>query len=236
MRDILVRARILQPNLGAGARVHDDERGAVACTRPDHVGIDDAADVVHDRRSGPEDGVDNRGLVGVDANDHVGVVGVHPGHDRDDPLDLLFGRHFGLVRDSRLAADIHDVGARGDELLAQFQPVLQGSVASGVGEGLEYVGFISAAAVALSALGSGRLSVDRLVGLDRVGRPAMRAGRHRGPGAPSVPRPNCGSSGAHSRIDRTPNRGGGQPVGAENAVMRVDLAVRWRRSGRLIGR
>lgn len=41
-------------------------------------------------------------------------------------------------------------------------------------EGWEYVGFISAAAIALSALGSGRLSVDRLLGLDKIGTPATR--------------------------------------------------------------
>jgi putative oxidoreductase len=44
-----------------------------------------------------------------------------------------------------------------------------------VAEGWEYVGFISAAAVALSALGPGTLSVDRLLGLDRVGSPLTRA-------------------------------------------------------------
>ena len=42
-------------------------------------------------------------------------------------------------------------------------------------EGWEYVGFISAAAVALSALGAGRLSVDRLLQLHRIGSPATRA-------------------------------------------------------------
>lgn len=44
-----------------------------------------------------------------------------------------------------------------------------------VDEGWEYVGFISVAAVALSALGSGRLSVDHLLGLDRVGNGVTRA-------------------------------------------------------------
>jgi putative oxidoreductase len=43
------------------------------------------------------------------------------------------------------------------------------------GEGWEYVGFISAAAIALSALGSGRWSVDRLAGVDRKGSPVARA-------------------------------------------------------------
>ncbi|WP_375482665.1 DoxX family protein [uncultured Jatrophihabitans sp.] len=43
------------------------------------------------------------------------------------------------------------------------------------GEGWEYVGFLSAAAIALSALGSGRFSVDRLLGWDEVGTPARRA-------------------------------------------------------------
>jgi putative oxidoreductase len=43
------------------------------------------------------------------------------------------------------------------------------------GEGWEYVGFISAAAIALSALGPGRWSVDRLIGVDRKGSPATRA-------------------------------------------------------------
>ncbi len=42
-------------------------------------------------------------------------------------------------------------------------------------EGWEYVGFISAAALALSALGSGRFSVDRLLGLSRIGSPTTRA-------------------------------------------------------------
>ena len=43
------------------------------------------------------------------------------------------------------------------------------------GEGWEYVGFISAAAVALGALGSGRFSVDRLLGVDEVGSGIGRA-------------------------------------------------------------
>jgi len=43
------------------------------------------------------------------------------------------------------------------------------------GEGWEYVGVLSAAAVALSAMGSGRFSVDRALGLDDIGTPATRA-------------------------------------------------------------
>jgi putative oxidoreductase len=42
-------------------------------------------------------------------------------------------------------------------------------------EGWEYVGFISAAAVALAAQGPGRFSADHLLGLDRVGSPVRRA-------------------------------------------------------------
>jgi putative oxidoreductase len=42
-------------------------------------------------------------------------------------------------------------------------------------EGWEYVGFISAASVALAALGPGRFSADRLLGLDRIGSPWQRA-------------------------------------------------------------
>jgi putative oxidoreductase len=44
-----------------------------------------------------------------------------------------------------------------------------------VKEGWEYVAFISAAAVALSSLGAGRFSVDRLFGWDEKGTPAKRA-------------------------------------------------------------
>jgi putative oxidoreductase len=42
-------------------------------------------------------------------------------------------------------------------------------------EGWEYVGFISAAAVALAAVGPGRFSADRLLGLDDAGSPWQRA-------------------------------------------------------------
>jgi putative oxidoreductase len=42
-------------------------------------------------------------------------------------------------------------------------------------EGWEYVGFISAAAVSLAALGPGRFSVDRLLGLESAGKPWQRA-------------------------------------------------------------
>jgi putative oxidoreductase len=42
------------------------------------------------------------------------------------------------------------------------------------GEGWEYVGLISAASVALSALGPGRWSVDRFLGADEIGRPMLR--------------------------------------------------------------
>ncbi|URM93936.1 DoxX family protein [Actinomadura madurae] len=44
-----------------------------------------------------------------------------------------------------------------------------------VSEGWEYVAFISAAATALSALGSGRFSLDRALGADKVGTPLTRA-------------------------------------------------------------
>lgn len=44
-----------------------------------------------------------------------------------------------------------------------------------INEGWEYVGLISFASVALSALGSGRFSVDRLLGLDRIGTGTTRA-------------------------------------------------------------
>ena len=42
-------------------------------------------------------------------------------------------------------------------------------------EGWEYVGFISAAATALAALGPGKYSIDHLLGLDNVGKPWQRA-------------------------------------------------------------
>jgi putative oxidoreductase len=42
-------------------------------------------------------------------------------------------------------------------------------------EGWEYVAFIAAASVALSALGPGRVSVDRALGLDEIGSPGRRA-------------------------------------------------------------
>ena len=42
-------------------------------------------------------------------------------------------------------------------------------------EGWEYVAFISAASAALAALGPGNLSVDHLLGLDKVGKPWQRA-------------------------------------------------------------
>lgn len=42
-------------------------------------------------------------------------------------------------------------------------------------EGWEYVGFVSASALALAALGPGPLSVDRLLGLDEAGSSLSRA-------------------------------------------------------------
>lgn len=44
-----------------------------------------------------------------------------------------------------------------------------------VDEGWEYVGFLAAACVALSALGPGRYSVDRALGVDDVGTAGTRA-------------------------------------------------------------
>jgi putative oxidoreductase len=46
-------------------------------------------------------------------------------------------------------------------------------------EGWEYVALISAAAVGLGALGPGRLSVDRLLGVDRPKAPFVRSGAMR---------------------------------------------------------
>lgn len=42
-------------------------------------------------------------------------------------------------------------------------------------EGFEYVGFLSAAAIALAALGGGRFSVDRLLGVEGAGSAPKRA-------------------------------------------------------------
>jgi putative oxidoreductase len=44
-----------------------------------------------------------------------------------------------------------------------------------VNEGWEYVTFVGATAVALSALGSGRFSVDHALRVDEIGTPARRA-------------------------------------------------------------
>ncbi len=44
-----------------------------------------------------------------------------------------------------------------------------------VNEGWEYVAFVGASAIALSALGPGRRSIDRAIGVDRVGSPGARA-------------------------------------------------------------
>ena len=44
-----------------------------------------------------------------------------------------------------------------------------------INEGWEYVAFVGAAAVALSALGPGTASVDRMLGVDGLGSPARRA-------------------------------------------------------------
>ena len=44
-----------------------------------------------------------------------------------------------------------------------------------VDEGWEYVALVAAASVALSSLGAGRFSVDRLLGLDAAGSPVRRA-------------------------------------------------------------
>ena len=62
-------------------------------------------------------------------------------------------------------------------------------------EGWEYVGFISAASLAASALGGGRLSVDRLLGLHAVdarGRHRRcRCGRRRGPAGAVLAQPSA---------------------------------------------
>jgi putative oxidoreductase len=44
-----------------------------------------------------------------------------------------------------------------------------------VDEGWEYVAVVAAASVALSSLGAGRYSVDRALGVDRLGSPLRRA-------------------------------------------------------------
>jgi putative oxidoreductase len=44
-----------------------------------------------------------------------------------------------------------------------------------INEGWEYVAFVAAAAVGLSALGPGRPSVDAMLGVDTIGTPAKRA-------------------------------------------------------------
>lgn len=72
-----------------------------------------------------------------------------------------------------------------------------------VDEGWEYVALVGAASVALSSLGAGRLSVDRLLGLDRWGSPARRA----------VLTAGLGAAGAalHLRAFWTPPAGAGRP-------------------------
>jgi putative oxidoreductase len=56
-----------------------------------------------------------------------------------------------------------------------FQTVHRANGYFVINEGWEYVAFVGAAAVALSALGPGRASVDRVLGVDGAGTPAKRA-------------------------------------------------------------
>jgi hypothetical protein len=84
-------------------------------------------------------------------------------------------RHFGLVRVYRFppAPATGPAERRGRDRRGRTVHRPNGYFITA--EGWEYVGFISAAAIALAAMGPGRLSADHLLGLDNAGKPWHRA-------------------------------------------------------------
>ena len=100
--------------LGLGARVHDDQRAAAARRDVREPGVPQAADVIEDRGAGLDRRSRDGGLPGVDGHEHA--FGDEPLDERDDALDLDLLRGDPGVGDARLAADVDQVRALGDEV------------------------------------------------------------------------------------------------------------------------
>ena len=128
-----IQRGIEQLLLRRGAGVHEHERGAGLRADVGEPRIAQAADVIDDRRAGGDRRRGDRRLVGVDRDDDAKLI-AHPSDERDDPLDLLLGRHRGPIRHAGLAADVDDLGAGGDERVGERDALLERLGQAGIRE------------------------------------------------------------------------------------------------------
>ena len=100
--------------VAVAAPVHDDVRRPGVGHDPRHARVGQAAAHVVDHvRAGRQGGGSHRGPHRVDADDHA-LGGQRP-HDGQHPAQLLLGVDPLRARPGRLAADVDEVGAVGDE-------------------------------------------------------------------------------------------------------------------------
>ena len=112
--------------------MHEHERRAGARGELGQRGIAQPADVVEHHRSGLEGRARDLRLPRVDRD--ADALGRQALDERDDARGLLVGRGGRRVGDARLAADVDEVGALGDELESALHLAVERVQAHGVGE------------------------------------------------------------------------------------------------------
>ena len=120
--DVVVEVGVLQALLRRGARVHDDQRRAGARADVGERRVAQAADVVDDRRARRDRRLGDRGLVGVDGDERAEPAATTrstSGTTRSISSSTSTGGRFVIAR---LAADVDDVRAGGEQLAAPARP------------------------------------------------------------------------------------------------------------------
>ena len=130
--DVVVGRELLA--LGCGSGVHHDEGGAGVGAAAGDGRVAQSADVVDERGAGIEDGGGDRRLPRVDRNgDAGGDEAAHERHDARRFVGRVAGRRGG---DARLAADIDDRRAVGDEGEGPVDLGVEARQITAVGEGV----------------------------------------------------------------------------------------------------
>lgn len=208
--------------------MHDDEGGARGGDDRDHRGVGEAAADVVDQDGARGEGLfGDGGAHGVDGDGDA--FGGEAAHHGDDAFEFLGLVHAGGARAGRLAADVHQVGALGDQVEAALDGRRGVEEAAAVGEGVrgDVHDSHDRAPVPLrkarDAPASALLAHTASVGPEG-GRTALRAGwkrpgpaGDRGPRDPARAGPPRGRRGARSgRAGRSgrPDIPFRQPVGA----------------------
>ncbi len=121
---------------GGALHVHEDDAAGLLGAEGSHVGIGQAADVVHDVGAGLQGGCGDGGVAGVDGDAGGGVALPEGGNDGEDAAHFLILGYRGGAGAGGFAADVDDVGPLVQHALGVLLGGGCGGVLPAVGEGV----------------------------------------------------------------------------------------------------